>query len=235
MAFLVADCPRCGSKSMTFDVLAQVYIDTLYKWQNWYEIFCRCRACRRPTDFVVSLSEITAKDTFYQSNGLVRYEDTLNPYFKIERFISLRDNVSTKPPEHVEGQIKDVFIEGAACLSIECCNAAATMFRLCVDVATRPRLAACEDGAKPKIHEPLGRRLKWMFDNKILPSELRGLASCIKDDGNDGAHAGTLKKEDAEDLLDFTTALLERLITEPKRLELAEERRKDRRAPKSEK
>jgi hypothetical protein len=37
----------------------------------------------------------------------------------------------------------------------------------------------------------------------------------------------------AEDLLDFTTALLERLVTEPKRLEQAEARGKERRKPRS--
>jgi hypothetical protein len=56
-----------------------------------------------------------------------------------------------------------------------------------------------------------------------LPEALRDLSSCVKEDGNDGAHAGTLTKEDAEDLLDFTTALLERLYTEPKQLALAAE------------
>jgi hypothetical protein len=47
-------------------------------------------------------------------------------------------------------------------------------------------------------------------------------------------HAGTLKKEDAQDLLDFATALLERIITEPARLRLAKERREKRREPKVE-
>jgi hypothetical protein len=41
-----------------------------------------------------------------------------------------------------------------------------------------------------------------------------------------GAHAGNLTKPDAEDVLDFTEALLERLVTEPKRLEIAQQRRK---------
>ena len=59
------------------------------------------------------------------------------------------------------------------------------------------------------------------------------LATCIREDGNDGAHAGTLTKADADDLVDFTIALLERLITEPKKLELAKERRETRRTPKS--
>jgi Domain of unknown function (DUF4145) len=64
-----------------------------------------------------------------------------------------------------------------------------------------------------------------MFDNKLIAPALRELAKCIREDANDGAHIGNLSKEDAEDLLDFTRALLERLVTEPKRLEQAETRR----------
>jgi hypothetical protein len=68
-----------------------------------------------------------------------------------------------------------------------------------------------------------------LFDNKILPEALHELSGCIKEDGNDGAHEGTLRKADAEDLLDFTAALLERLYTEPERLRLAQSRRDARR------
>jgi hypothetical protein len=66
-----------------------------------------------------------------------------------------------------------------------------------------------------------------------LSADLRELSKAIREDGNDGAHQGTLTKGDAEDLLDFTVALLKRVYTEPKQLELAEERRKQRRAPKT--
>jgi hypothetical protein len=107
------------------------------------------------------------------------------------------------------------------------------MFRLCIDLATRPLLPEEElDGLTRKIRRDLGLRLPWLFDNSKLPSDLRELSSCIKDDGNDGAHAGTLKKEDAEDLLEFASAFLERLYTEPEKLRLAKERRDDRRSPK---
>ena len=84
-----------------------------------------------------------------------------------------------------------------------------------------------------KTRRDLGLRLPWMFDNKLIDPALRELAKCIREDGNDGAHAGNLSKEDAEDLLDFTATLLERLVTEPKRLERAEARRKQRRKPKA--
>jgi hypothetical protein len=64
---------------------------------------------------------------------------------------------------------------------------------------------------------------------------LRELSTCIKDDGNDGAHAGTLKRSDADDLLDFIVAMLERMYTEPERLRLAKERKEARRTgPKQE-
>ena len=52
----------------------------------------------------------------------------------------------------------------------------------------------------------------------------------MKEDGNDGAHQGTLIAEDAEDLRDFTIALLESLYNEPGRLKAAKKRRSDRRS-----
>jgi Domain of unknown function (DUF4145) len=235
MGLLVADCPRCGSRSMTFDVVAQVWLSQGASWQDCYEIFCNCRQCHLPTTFLVVASGMGAKERFSRGDGLVTYHSGLNEYFTIDRFISIRDIFSTPPPEHLPDAIKDAFIEGAACLSIECFNAAATMFRLCVDLVTRPLLPDPEDKTKPqpnaKQRRDLGLRLPWLFDNGLLPSELGELAGCIKEDGNDGAHVGNLTKADAEDLVDFTTRLLDRLVSEPERLKLAKERRIERRAP----
>jgi len=175
------------------------------------------------------------QDVFYKPNGVVKFPDALNPYFRIDRYISLRDNTTQKPPEHLPSEIETAFKEGAASLSIGGNNAAATTFRLCVDLTTRPLLPAQDDSTGPqppnsKTRRDLGLRLAWLFDNGTLPSDLRELARCIREDANDGAHVGNLTKEDAEDLLDFTTAILERLITEPKRLVLAEARRRARRS-----
>ncbi len=167
--------------------------------------------------------------------GLGEYKGSLNDFFKADRYVSLRDNNPRKPPEFLDDDLSNAFKEGAACFSIACYNAAATMFRLCVDLVTRPLLPDKADTnvAQPneKTRRDLGLRLHWMFDNKVLDPSLRELAKCIREDANDGAHAGNLSEEDAEDLLDFTTMLLERLVTEPKRLEQAEARRKERRKP----
>ena len=222
------------SDRLAIDVLAQVFRYQEHGWQKWFEIFCECRGCHRPTVFLVSLkSRPDSIDKFNNVNALVHFQDSLNEYVEIERFISVRDNAPIEPPEHLPRNIESPFAEGAACLSIGCHNAAATMFRLTVDLATQPFLPDPNDSARPqpnpKQRRDLGLRLRWMFDNEILPSALRELAKCIREDGNDGAHASTLTKGDAEDLLDFTTALFERLITEPKKLQLAEQRRAERR------
>jgi|ERR1700727_2702241 hypothetical protein len=108
------------------------------------------------------------------------------------------------------------------------------MFRLCTDLATRPllpdRLDTGSEQPNSKTRRDLGLRLAWLFDKQLLPLNLRELAKCVREDANDGAHVGNLTKEDAEDLVDFTEALLERLFTEPERLRLAEERRNKRRS-----
>lgn len=232
MSELVANCPRCGSKEMTFDLRSECPLYTKHSWQYWCEVFCICRKCLRPTIFVLSQKAIGDKEII--KKGLTILRVAVNNIMSVERYISLRDVSKVEPPEYIPENIKDIFNEGTACLSIDCYNAAGTMFRLCIDLVTKKLLPEGEvEGLNQKIRRDLGLRLPWLFDNSILPKELKELSSCIKDNGNDGAHDGTLKREDAEDLLDFTLAVLERIFTEPKRLQLAKERRILRRSDKN--
>lgn len=220
---------------MTFDVLAQVFRGTQYNWQTWYEVCSLCRACNTFSIFLVKLKDIHQKEEFELANALVNYRDALNKAFDVDRFMSVRDEWREPPPAHLPENIELAFTEGAACLSTGCVNAAAAMFRLSIDLATKPLLPDPADAVRlqpnARQRRDLGLRLPWLFDNGLLPEGLRPLAACVREDGNDGAHAGTLSKEDADDLLDFTKAILERLITEPKKLEIAEARRAERRRP----
>jgi len=229
---LVADCPRCGAKQMTFDVWHALPLYVKYDWQYWWEAFSVCRKCRKSTVFVLYQKDLEGKEAI--EKGLARVNGCINRLVGINGYIGLKDMAAKQPPDHVPDNINAVFREGAVCLAVGCFNAAGTMFRLCVDLCTRTMLPVeDEKGLNSKIRRDLGLRFPWLFDNGILPKSLKDLSSCIKDDGNDGAHQGTLKKEDAEDLLDFTYALLERIYAEPKRIELAKERRTARREPKS--
>lgn len=228
MPELVANCPRCGSNNMSFDVTQSHIIGQEYGWQNWYETFCICRHCDRATIFLIA-QKLESNYQYVHTRGLLNIDVALNRYVDIQGFISLKDVVTKKPPEHLPEQVDVIFKEAATCLSVGCYNAAGTMFRLCVDLASNSMLPEDEaNGLNAKVRRNLGLRLPWLFDNGILAEGLRELSTCIKDDGNDGAHQGTLSKEDVEDLLDFTFVLLERIYTEPERLRLAKERREKR-------
>ena len=230
MAELVANCPRCGSRHITFDVTAAKVFRIEYGWQHWYEAFGICRHCSRTTTFVLSESANGDHD-YVHKTGLLKVEGSLNNFVDIKGHISLKDSASVAPPEFLPKEIEAVFQEGATCLAVGCYNAAGTMFRLCVDLATRSMLPSEEaPGLNAKTRRDLGLRLPWLFETGRLPDSLKDLSSCIKEDGNDGAHAGNLTEADADDLLDFTSALLERIYTEPERLRLAKERRDARRA-----
>ena len=74
------------------------------------------------------------------------------PFLEVDRFNFLeayktavehmlqKDRDAIAPPEHIPTEILQAFSEGATCLSVGCFNAAATMFRLAIDLATRPIL-----------------------------------------------------------------------------------------------
>jgi hypothetical protein len=204
-----------------------------YVRRSTFEAFAVCRRCHRGTTFVLRELDTHPESRIFENKSPLDVKDALNKYFTVRGFVSIKDQATVAPPEHVPPNIANAFREGATCLAVECWNAAGTMFRLCVDLATRPMLPE-EDvpGLNKKTRRDLGLRLRWLFDNEKLPAALRELSTAVREDGNDGAHQGTLTKEDAQDLLDFTIALLERLYTEPTQLALAKERREARRAPK---
>jgi hypothetical protein len=231
MSELVTDCPRCRATRTTFDVEGQIITRYEYNWQTWYELFCVCRHCNRSTIFRACDQGIDEKEITQKQGGLPSVKGSINRLVRLEGFISLKDEGGVEPPEYLPEDIKAAFVEGATCKAVKCHNAAAAMFRLCIDLATRPLLPATDEGGlNRKVRRDLGLRLPWLFDHDKLPEGLRDLSTCVKEDGNDGAHAGTLGSEDAEDLLDFTLALLERMFTEKHRLELAKQRREDRRS-----
>jgi hypothetical protein len=177
----------------------------------------------------VLADSVNANYDFVHEKGLLNLEQALNRFVTVEGFISLKDHAGEEPPEHLPDNIEAVFREGATCLAVGCNSAAGTMFRLCLDLATREMLPADAPGLNASVRRNLGLRLPWLFENGRLPEALRELSACVKDDGNDGAHSGTLTVKEAGDLLDFTRVLLERLYTEPARIQLAKQRREERR------
>jgi hypothetical protein len=212
-------------------VLASNHIFSNWGWRKNWEAYCVCGHCDRGTIFVLSQDHQHDSSKFDRVKGQLQAIDgVINSLVSVEGFISVGDIGAVAPPEHLPENVLNAFKEGAKCLAVGCFNAAGTMFRLCVDMASTSKLPQ-EDvaGLNKAIRRSLGLRLPWLFDNHYLPDDLRQLSHCIKEDGNDGAHEGTLTEADALDLLDFTTALLERIYTQPEKVRLAGERRSQRR------
>jgi hypothetical protein len=136
---LVADCPRCASKKITFEATNAVQTDTEYSWKRWWEVFAICRHCVRPTIFVVSQRAIET-DKVIEHKGILNLPGVLNHYVDVESYVSIKDIASTPPPDHLPPEVEAAFREGSACLAIGCYNAAAAMFRLSLDLATGPLL-----------------------------------------------------------------------------------------------
>ncbi|WP_027711621.1 DUF4145 domain-containing protein [Dickeya chrysanthemi] len=229
MATLVENCPRCGSQKIAFDIkganCCAAYEESSGNYFFEYEVYCVCRECQKTTMFLCEgINKNQALDSINWSLAF-----KLTDVVTVKHPITPADLNVEDPPDFLPQHIDAAYKEGAKCLAIGCYNAAATMFRLCLDYATKGLLPDGDEGPAQKIRRSLGLRMEWLFDNNILPEALRELAECVKDDGNDGAHEGILDQAAAEDLEEFTYLFLERLYTEPQRLAEAKARREGRR------
>lgn len=218
---VAADCPRCGQHKVTFDVLESWPVIDNYH----HEIFVVCRACGQPSTGLVDATSNNHQAISAYSGGFI------NRDYPFKKWVFNVPDLRSAP-EHIPEDIERAFTEGAKSVAIGCYNAASAMFRLSLDLATKPLLpSATEPDPKPSKRERynLGPRIDWLVAHGKLPAAIGDLAHHVRLDGNDGAHDGTLGEADANDLIDFTVVILERQYTEPERLRLAKARQTARR------
>lgn len=218
---------------MTFDILADVYVHTRFDWQHFHEVTSLCRRCDLPSIMLVKLHQSSLKGNFGTNGSITCIDTDIERAFKFERVISKADFAAKDTPEYLPEDIDRAFKEGTRCLAIDCHNAAAAMFRLCLDLATKARLPdeGTQGGPNNYQRKNLAPRLEWLFEQKRLPEDLQELSTAVKDYGNDGAHDGTLDDNEADDLYDFAYAVLDRLYTQPERVAQMRARRDERKKP----
>lgn len=231
MAFLAADCPRCGTKKIQFLVIGACKSleirNSLHGNSNgcYYDVQCACYECKRSTLFRARqpLNQDTLEGIDWRNAqfGLKDVATIMGP-------ITPADIAIESPPEFLPDHIEQAYNEGSKCLAIGCFNASATMYRLCLDFATKSMLPPEGEEPNNRIRRSLGLRIEWLLNNGTLPEALRDLAECVKDDGNDGAHEGILDEKSALDLRDFSYLLLDRIYTEVERIAQAKRRREQR-------
>lgn len=230
-SILVADCPRCNTRAVTFDVHADQLVEEEHGWVRVYESFAVCRICARSVIFVLRQREYYERGDPNFRRVPSQVAPSANDMFAVQGYISLKDAAAVLPPDHCPKDVAAAFREGAKCLVIGAHNAAGSMFRLAIDLATKSMLPdpALPGGPNRQQRDKLAYRLDYLFDMGKIPVELRELAHSIREDGNDGAHDGTLEDGAAEDLQDFSVALLEQIYTQPERVKAAKRRRDERR------
>ena len=242
--YILADCPRCGAKSTTFDVnnankcsfhkysnSIDVFEDYIspYDYASRYELLTVCRNCQHEITFVVSEPFDYEHDAVIPREPPMNMTGSLEGVFDIEGILRLSDNLAIAPPEFMPRDIERTFREGIECLSINCWNAAGTMFRKCLDLTAKDKLEkkVLEQLEKDRKNT-LYHKISELFNNKVLSSDLKKIATYIRLDGNDGAHGLMLTRYDAMILLDSTVLLLGRIYTEPERIRQIDERRAER-------
>lgn len=239
MSTFVFDCPSCNAKKSTFDIKGYTLRPSAFDCKCW-NLFSTCRACFTTLNInadvrverLATLKQTNNNSTQRILTEIKNFLDTqidISIWFEKYNYSPILPNAEL-PPEYIPSDIENIFNEAAKCFAIGCFNASGAMFRLCLDITTKHILDQ-NQGLSPSANDnkSIHSRLNWIFSKNILPRDLEDLSRCIKDDGNDAAHDGTLTKDDAADLLDFTYILLERVYTEPARILNAQQRRLSRR------
>lgn len=220
------DCPRCRQSHTTFDILAVKQVD----WKSWpsFETFLVCRNCHRSSIALLRQNEIG------MDSPLAIEGHYANSFFVLTKWVFEIPGCRAAPP-YVPESVERIFTEAANCAAIGAFDAAGTMFRKVLDVATRvitPEPGSGVTSAPPnwKTYKDLRLRLDWLFANGTLGPALRDLSSCIHEDGNDAAHDVTgINEAEADDLGDFAKLILEALYTVPGQIEENRRRREERR------
>lgn len=230
MSFVIADCSYCKTKNIRFDNLGfNIVASTVW------DVFAICSNCDAPTVFRMlqkSTVPFVINERLGKAKKLEDIKDlNLSACFTVESTMIPPKEEITPCPEYVPENIKTVFDEATLCLANNCYTASGAMFRLCLDLTTKELLQVwLEQNTQLTIQpnkaqkDKLFNRIEFLIDNNVIPSDLREYAHHIRLDGNDAAHDGSTKKEEAEDLLDFSELFLKRIYTIKKQLFLAQER-----------
>jgi hypothetical protein len=207
MAFLVRKCFRCGIERIQLRIVGEVT-----KGNNGLEVAASCQSCRQLTVFDgirgFMPSQLGEQEVGDGQNGLEIGQEPV-------RWDVVERHIDQAVPDRVAG----LFKEACACRSLAMYEAAGSIYRKTIDVATKhlyshdPRL----EGKQPAT--AARARIRALGDMKILEEDIVELADVAALDGNDAAHdVDPYTAEEAEALEELTADLLDRLFVRPARI-----------------
>lgn len=235
MAILTTRCPHCGADPTPLNVVGYSRSDTEYS----VSVHCSCPVCTKPSCFVLAWRPNVPGHLgwFFTSEATKNVDIRAVTQWSIKAAFP-RGGTAVSCPDYVPENVATIFKEAAECLALGFFDSSGTMYRKVLDACTKPLLPPQpqpEEKAHPdfiawKVRKDLKLRLDWLFDKGRLPSTLKEIAECVREDGNDAAHAVEgIDKDEALDLQDFTVVFLETLYTLPGQIEENKRRRAARR------
>ena len=130
-----------------------------------------------------------------------------------------RPNVPSAP-EHVPDDLAGHYVEALYNLQSKRFTSAGMMFRKVLEMATKRLAPATEKGTQK---QSLKQRIGKLEEAGKITHELRELADCIRDDGNEAAHEEDFDDETASRLQVFTYLFLTYTFTLPESVRIAQE------------
>ncbi|WP_414831845.1 DUF4145 domain-containing protein [Afifella sp. YEN Y35] len=215
------DCPHCHTKSSGFqveggfrrssDLISRrdpaVFID-----EDWFLLSCgRCKKCITAQYISEHNSHRELKNVLSQHGSLEDIGYTYKVHFPSE--------VTLEEPEHLPSKVASPFRQAISNISAENWDAAGTMVRKALDVATRD-MARTRIGNEKRsetiVKLWLKKRIEALTSEGLLTVDLSDLAGVLKDGGDEAAHDDEpYSKEDAIRLVGYAQAFLTYAYTVP--------------------
>lgn len=199
MPVLVYDCPRCASARMTHEL---VYARKLDQAGNVLHAMMACARCN-DTSVVVLLplpvGSLTPKDVPH-----------IEDYFKP---IDIRPKPETiEAPYGTPDRIARRFIEAEGGFRSGHWNSAVTMYRSCLDIATKQL-------APNHAKLAMAKRIRAMSTDNQLPPAMADWADQVRLDGNEAVHGeDEFSEDEAAPLRHFTRMFLTYAYEMPQRV-----------------
>ncbi|MFC9490790.1 DUF4145 domain-containing protein [Streptomyces hydrogenans] len=194
---LIADCPVCRKK-----VLAAVHgevveppDDDIGREDPYRVVLAACTNC--------STAMVLASDYLH---GLQEWESPENVWPN-------GATVVTNAPWEVQRSFQEAYR----------CFHHANAYSATATMARRTMELICKDQGATTGN--LARKITWLQQNNKIEGRLLDWATALRFVGNEGAHGDAVKRQDAEDVLAFTEALLEHIYVLTVQYEKFSERR----------
>ena len=208
MAFIIADCPHCQAKQMSFAIFGAVAISAVRARQQAHctaSAAAECQGCFRPVALTLKSTKSRSNDSY--PDFPKRVAKTTEATSDLETLELKLAQMWPKPakasmPDHLPASVASAFRQAESNFLMDGHeDAAATMYRRSLDLGLKE--------AFPQVKGDLKKRIDKLVETHDLPAAIGDWAHEVRLIGNDAAHdLDGLEKADVVAARNFIDAVL---------------------------